>query len=103
MPQTIQPFDEANFQFSTPQDFSITGDYSITVNVNHPADEYENNDTLNIVVSKIQQLDGAISIEELDEPFILLDAFIVIAETVPALPKEAVLPFKFRTLLVLVN
>ena len=64
-PQTIQPFDEANFQFSTPQDFSITGDYSITVNVNHPADEYENNDTLNIVVSKIQQLDGAISIEEL--------------------------------------
>ena len=65
-PQTIQPFDEANFQFSTPQDFSITGDYSITVNVNHPADEYENNDTLNIVVSKIQQLDGAISIEELE-------------------------------------
>ena len=65
-PQTIEPFNEANFQFSTPQDFSITGDYSITVNVNHPADEYENNDTFNIVLSKIQQLDGAISIEELE-------------------------------------
>jgi hypothetical protein len=65
-PQTIQPFGEANILFSTPQDFSITGDYSITVNVNHPADEYENNDTLNIVLSKIEQLDGAISIEELE-------------------------------------
>jgi hypothetical protein len=65
-PQTIQPFEEANFQFSTPQDFSTTGDYSITVKVNHPYDQYENNDTLNVVLSKIQELDGAISVEGLE-------------------------------------
>ena len=65
-PQTIQPFGEVNLQFPTPQNFSVDGDYNITVKVNHPYDEYENNDTLNVVLSKIQELDGTISVEELE-------------------------------------
>jgi hypothetical protein len=64
--QAIEPFEEANFQFLTPQDFSNIGDYEITVVVNHIDDEYENNDTLNVLISKVHEIDGAISIGELN-------------------------------------
>ena len=65
IPQAIQPFSEADFQFSVPQDFSAIGDYNITANVSHVNDEYENNNTLNVVISKVHALDGALSVGEI--------------------------------------
>ena len=65
IPQAIQPFSEADFQFSVPQDFSAIGDYNITAIVSHPDDEYENNDTLNVFLSKVHGLDGALSFGEI--------------------------------------
>ena len=44
--ETIQPFNESDFQFSAPLDLSNNGDYDVTVNVSHPDDVYENNDSL---------------------------------------------------------
>lgn len=58
--QTIEPFSEADFQFSVPQNFSAIGDYSVTGIVTHADDEYGNNDTLNVVISKVHALDGAL-------------------------------------------
>ena len=52
-------------QFSTPQDFSIIGDYNITLTVSHADDEYENNDTLSVVLSTVHDLDGEISVGEI--------------------------------------
>ena len=63
--QQIEPFTEADFQFTVPQDFSAIGEYNVTVIVSHPDDEYENNNTLNLVLNKVQELDAALSIEEL--------------------------------------
>lgn len=63
--ETIPPFSEADFQFSVPQDFSTIGDYNITGIVTDIDDEYGNNDTLNVVLSKIHVLDGALSIGNL--------------------------------------
>ena len=65
IPQAIQPFSEADFQFLVPQDFSAIGEYNVTAIVSHPDDEYENNDTLNVVLSKVHELDGAISVGEI--------------------------------------
>ena len=62
--QTIEPFSEADFQFTAPQDFSIIGDYNVTVNVSHANDQYENNDSLSVTLSNINELDGAISVGE---------------------------------------
>jgi hypothetical protein len=61
---TIEPFGEANFQFSIPQDFSAIGDYNVTGVVSDVDDEYGSNDTLNVVLSKVQVLDGALSLGE---------------------------------------
>jgi hypothetical protein len=66
VPQTIEPFSDADVQFSVPQDFSNIGDYDITAIVSHADDEYGNNDTLNMVLSKVYEFDGAISIDALD-------------------------------------
>ena len=63
--QTIPPFSASDFQFSVPHDFSNIGDYNITVNVNHILDEYENNDSLSVIVSKVHALDGALSIADI--------------------------------------
>lgn len=62
---TIEPFSEADFQFSVPQDFSAFGDHNVTVVVTDEDDEYGNNDTLNVVLNKIHALDGALSIGEI--------------------------------------
>lgn len=62
IPDTIKPFEDADFQFTIPQDFSVTGDYNITGIVSDVDDEYANNDTLNFVLSKLHLLDGALSI-----------------------------------------
>jgi hypothetical protein len=59
---TIHPFSEADFQFTMPQDFSAIGDYIITGIVTDPDDEYGNNDTLNVVLSKVHELNGELSI-----------------------------------------
>ena len=63
--QTIEPFSSADFAFPVAQDFSTIGDYNLSGIVIHPDDEYGNNDTLNYVVSNINELDGAISIESI--------------------------------------
>ena len=60
--QNIAPFSSADVQFSTPVDFSTVGDYNITVNLSHPDDEYENNNTLSHVLRKVYALDAAIAI-----------------------------------------
>jgi len=62
----IQPFEELNYSFTIPQDFSNVGDYNITVSVSHEDDEYENNNSLSVVLSKTLEFDGSISIEELN-------------------------------------
>ena len=62
--QTIPPFGASDFQFSLPYDFSTIGDYNITVNVNHILDEYENNNSLSVILSKVHALDGALSIAD---------------------------------------
>ncbi len=59
---TIKAFEDADFQFSVPQDFSVTGNYNITGIVTDVNDEYGNNDTLNIVLSNLHILEGEISI-----------------------------------------
>jgi hypothetical protein len=63
--ETIEPFSDADFQFTVPQDFSAIGDYNLTGVVSHINDEYVNNDTLNYILSKVHVLDGALSIGEL--------------------------------------
>jgi hypothetical protein len=63
---TIQPFEALDYSFTIPQDFSNVGDYNITVNVSHQDDEYENNNSLSIILSKTLEFDGSISIEEVN-------------------------------------
>jgi len=62
---TIRPFSDADFHFTVPQDFSTIGDYNITGIVTDIDDEYGNNDTLNVVLSKLHLLDGELTLGEL--------------------------------------
>ncbi len=62
---TIKPFDNKDFQFTIPQNFSSVGNYALTCIVTDLEDEYGNNDTLHAVLSKLHALDGGISIGEL--------------------------------------
>ncbi|MDA9563069.1 T9SS type A sorting domain-containing protein [Flavobacteriales bacterium] len=62
---TIEPFSDASFQFTIPQDFSTIGDYNISCIVSDLDDEYGNNDTLNSLLSKVHALDGELSFEQL--------------------------------------
>ena len=63
--ETIEPFSQSNFEFTAPLDLSSDGDYNITVNVNHPDDEYENNDSLTKIISNILEFDGSVEIDNL--------------------------------------
>jgi hypothetical protein len=63
--QTIEPFSDADFQFSAPQNFSGLGDYNLSAIVSHEDDEYGNNDTLNYTLIKVFEFDGALSLGEL--------------------------------------
>ncbi len=63
---TIHPFSQADFQFTVPQDFSAIGDYNIRAIVTDLEDEYGNNDTLDVVLSKVHALNGELSIGQLD-------------------------------------
>ena len=62
--QTIAPFEDASIEFTVPQDFSAIGDYDVTAIVSHEEDEYGNNDTLSVVLSKVYEYNGAIAISE---------------------------------------
>ena len=77
--QIIQPFGDANFEFSVPHDFSTTGDYNVTVNVFHIDDQYEDNNSLSVVISKLSTLDAALSLgipRVICNDVIVLDALI---------------------------
>ena len=65
IPGTIEPFNEANYQFSVPQDFSAIGEYNVSAIVSDEDDEYGNNDTLNVVLNKIHVLDGELTIGDI--------------------------------------
>ena len=65
IPQTIQAFSEVDYEFSVPQDFSAIGDYNITTIVSHPNDEYESNDSLNLVLSNVYVMDAALTLGDL--------------------------------------
>ena len=62
---TLNPFTDAEFQFTVPQDFSAIGDYNITTIVTDTIDGYANNDTLNTVLSMLHLLEGGIEIGQL--------------------------------------
>ena len=64
--QTIEPFSDADFQFTAPQDFSSFGDYNLTAILSHEDDEYGNNDTLNFVLTKVYEFDGALTMGDLN-------------------------------------
>ena len=76
---TVEPFSESDFEFTVPQDFSALGDYNVTVSVNHPNDEYENNNILSTVISNVNEFDGSISFGEIEvicDDSVLVDAVI---------------------------
>ena len=58
--ESLRKFTDADFQFSTPQDFSELGDHNLTIAVSHPEDGYSQNDTLNIVLTKLHLLEGGV-------------------------------------------
>lgn len=62
---TIEPFSDADFQFTVPQDLGAIGAYTITCIVSDVDDAYGNNDTLTVVVSKVHPLDGGLSMGDL--------------------------------------
>ena len=62
----IAPFGEAEYQFTTPQDFSNTGDYLITGIVSDPDDGYGNNDTLDFILTHIHAVDASIAIGQIN-------------------------------------
>jgi hypothetical protein len=66
IPDVIEPFGDAEFQFSVPQNFSSTGDYLITGIVSDPDDGYGNNDTLDFVLSHIHALDASLAIGQVN-------------------------------------
>lgn len=63
--ETIEPFSEADYQFTVPVDFSAVGDYDIQAIVLDPEDEYGNNDTLNVVLSKLHAYNGGLEIGDI--------------------------------------
>ncbi|MBO73690.1 MAG: hypothetical protein CMD33_00270 [Flavobacteriales bacterium] len=63
---TIAPFGDSLLQFTTTQDFSSPGEYLITGIVSDPEDGYGNNDTLDFVLSHLHNVDGALSIAQVN-------------------------------------
>ncbi len=62
--ETLTPQISAEYQFTVPQDFSAIGDYNIGVIVSDTIDGYPDNDTLNVVVSHLHELEGGIEITD---------------------------------------
>lgn len=73
VPSILLPGEELDYQFTTPIDLSVIGDYNITVFVNHPDDLNSNNDTITAIVSKLTAIDGALSIATIPESGCLAD------------------------------
>ena len=63
---TIAPFGDSLLQFTTTQDFSSPGEYLVTGIVSDPEDGYGNNDTLDFVLSHLHDVDGALSIGQIN-------------------------------------
>jgi hypothetical protein len=84
---TIEPFTEADYQFSVPQDFSTIGDYNLTSIVSHVDDEYDSNDSLSIVLRKVHLLNGEISIGELE---VVCDDVVEVEAVVSNLGEETI-------------
>jgi len=61
IPDTIQPFTAEEYEFTVPQDFSVIGDYDITIIVTDTIDGYARNDTLDMVLSQLHALEGGIA------------------------------------------
>jgi len=59
----IAPFTDQNYQFTLPQDFSMKGDYSVGVAVEHLLDGFSRNDTLTDIITNLYQLEGALESE----------------------------------------
>lgn len=57
---TLQPDAVFNYQFSTPIDLSAVGDYNIKAYIRHPEDSNSLNDTLSVIVSKLNAIDAGI-------------------------------------------
>jgi len=62
--ETLTPQISAEYQFTTPQDFSEIGDYNVSIVVSEETDGYSANDTLNVVLSKLHLLEGGITITD---------------------------------------
>jgi len=65
--ETLEPFTNAEYEFETLQDFSEIGTYNLRGIVSDIDDEYGNNDTLDYTLTKIHQLEAAVSIGMLNE------------------------------------
>lgn len=61
--ETLNPLSSASYQFTTPQDFSMIGDYNITIVVADSTDGYSRNDTLHTVISNLHYLEAGITAE----------------------------------------
>lgn len=64
--ETIEPFNSADFQFTTPVDFSTIGSYNIRCIITDEEDQFGNNDTLDFIINKIHVLDGGIAMGPLN-------------------------------------
>ncbi len=63
---TLMRFTDKEYQFSVPQDFSMIGDYNLSVIVSHPNDGYSKNDTLDKVLTKLHILEGSMQLVSID-------------------------------------
>lgn len=61
IPDTLFPDSILTYQFSTPVDLSVIGDYEITAYINHPEDSNLLNDTVSVTISQLNAIDGSIA------------------------------------------
>ncbi len=61
---TLKPFNDGEYEFNLPYDFSVIKDYNITAIVMDESDGYSRNDTINMVLSKLHLLEGGIVIDK---------------------------------------
>ncbi len=59
----MDPQSSEDYQFTVPQDFSETGNYNVSVIVNHPMDGYSRNDTLHTIIRNLYNLEAEFDVE----------------------------------------
>lgn len=64
--ETIEAFNSANYQFTTPANFSSIGNYTVKCIVSDDEDQFSKNDTLIATISKLHVLDGGITMGSLN-------------------------------------